>query len=241
MTQQLLFYKNAVPLSNTAHRDVSIRTEGAYGFARSVNSVPLVAAEFRAAAVEGTIVFAGAGTTAFPVVILGLAEVQNLFVAEDGRWTGRYLPALIRRYPFVFAAGQEEGALTLCIDTEHDGINTDNEGERLFDSRGERTVYLQGVLDFARDYQAQFLRTGAFCKRLAELGLLEPMQASYTTPAGETRRLNGFSAVNRDRLKALGAETVQQLLQADELEMIFIHLQSLNNLQSLSERLRDRG
>lgn len=237
MATQMLIYKNAVPLSSEAHRDMSVRTNSSFGFAETVNSVPIVAAEFRSAAGDCAIVFAGEGEAVFPVVILGLSESKNLYVSEDKSWDGRYVPAFIRRYPFVFAEGADEKSFTLCIDTEFDGVNSDNEGERLFDSRGERTKYLEGVLGFAQDYHAQFTRTQAFCKRLMDLELLEPMQAQYRTPVGETGRLNGFSAVNREKLKTLPGDTLQEMLQADELELLFIHLQSLNNLQPLAERI----
>lgn len=237
MANQLLFYKSAVPLSSETHRDVSVRTDGNYGFADTVNSVPIVAAEFRPAASDCAIVFAGEGDAVFPVVILGLHESENLYVDANKAWNGRYIPAFIRRYPFVFAAAEGENQFTLCIDTEYEGVNSENEGERLFDSRGERTKYLEGVLGFSKDYQAQFVRTQALCKRLTDLELLEPMQAQYRTPSGETGRLNGFSAVNRDKLKALEGETLEQMLRTDELELLFVHLQSLNNLQPLAERV----
>ena len=42
--------------------------------------------------------------------------------------------------------------------------------------------------------------------RLAELELLKPMQANYTTPEGEKRTLQGFFTVDREKLKALKAE-----------------------------------
>lgn len=237
MTNQLLFYKSAVPLSSESHRDISVRTDGTYGFAETVNSVPIVAAEFRQAAADCAVVFGGEGDTVFPVVILGLQEAKNLYVGADKAWNGRYVPAFIRRYPFVFAAGDDEKSFTLCIDTTYEGVNTDNEGERLFDSRGERTTYLESMLGFTKDYQAQFVRTQAFCKRLSELQLLEPVQAQFNTSSGQKGRLNGFSAVNRDKLKELSGETLEQMLKTDELELLFVHLQSLNNLQPLAERI----
>ncbi|SNR79748.1 SapC family protein [Puniceibacterium sediminis] len=241
MANQLLFYKSAVPLSSEAHRDFSIRTDGTYGFADTVNSVPIVAAEFRPAASDCAIVFAGEGDSVFPVVILGLQDSENLYVDNDKSWNGRYVPAFIRRYPFVFAQGEDNKSFTLCIDTEYEGVNSNNEGERLFDSRGERTKYLEGVLDFTKDYQAQFVRTQALCKRLVDLDLLEPMQAQYRTPSGDSGRLNGFSAVNREKLKMLEAETLEKMLKTDELELLFVHLQSLNNLQPLAERVESKA
>ncbi|MBU2941526.1 SapC family protein [Shimia thalassica] len=236
MDTQLLFYKKAVPVTSEAHKDVSIRAAGHYGFAKEANSVPLVAAEFRAAASDCTIVFAGQGDEMMPVVILGMRDKQNLYVNEDGTWNGRYVPAFMRRYPFVFATAEDGASFTLFVDEDYEGINKNGEGEKLFDSRGERSMYLSQVLDFMREYQSQFARTRAFCQRLVEHKLLEPMHAQYTMPDGSPGRLSGFSAVNRDKLKELSGETLEKMLRSDELELLFVHLQSMNNLQPLLEK-----
>lgn len=233
MQTQLLFYRNAVPVSAKKHKDMSLRSDGTYTYAAEVNSVPLVAAEFRAAAADSCVVFAGEGEEIIPVVILGFRDRENLYVDAEGRWTGRYVPAFMRRYPFVFGQAEAAENFTLYVDEEFEGLNEDGEGERLFDSRGERTAYLNQVLDFMREYQAQFVRTRAFCKAIAELDLLEPMQAQYTMPDGSPGRLSGFSAISREKLKALSGDVLEKMLRNDELELLFVHLQSLNNLQPL--------
>jgi SapC len=44
-------------------------------------------------------------------------------------------------------------------------------------------------------------------------------------------------AVNGDRLKKLSGEKLAELVQANELELIYIHLQSLRNISVMSDRL----
>jgi hypothetical protein len=236
MENQLLFYKRAVPISNEAHRDLCVQGTGDYGFASAVNAVPLVAGEFRAAAVDLPIVFAGQGDDLMPMAVLGLRDGQNLFLDAQARWTGRYVPAFLRRYPFVFATTNDGQALTLCIDESHEGVNSDGRGERLFDAQGARSLYLGKVLEFLRDYQAQFERTRAFCKRLVAHDLLAPMHADYTLAGGAPGRLAGFSVINRDAIKALPDDVLRQMLATDELETAFVHLQSLENLRPLLDR-----
>ena len=102
MTTQLLIYEKAVPVSPQRHGDWSVKAGADFGFARHVNSVPLMAAEFPAAAAEYPVVFTGTDNV-MPAILLGAREKENLFVAEDGSWDGRYVPAFVRRYPFVFA------------------------------------------------------------------------------------------------------------------------------------------
>lgn len=236
MTTQLLFYSQAVPVNSKEHADLSVKQGGDFAFTRQVNSVPLTAVELRPAVREHVVVFAGEGENVVPVAVLGTTAEQNLFVDDAGAWTGDYVPAFIRRYPFVFASSDDGKTFTLCIDDSFSGCNREGRGERLFDSDGNRTQYLSTVLNFLQEYQAQFNRTRAFCAQLNELGLLEPMQATFTRPDGERRNLTGFMAVNRAKLKDLDDATLAGMAKRDELELIYLHLHSLNNFNALLKR-----
>ncbi|MBS3952354.1 MAG: SapC family protein [Methylomicrobium sp.] len=236
MSTQLLIYERAVPLSSQRHKGWSVKTGTDYAFARQVNSVPLVAVEFPHAAAEYSIVFAGNDEAMMPVVILGMRENENLYLNEANAWTAKYIPAFIRRYPFVFSSNEDQSTFTLCIDEEFAGYNQEGRGEHLFDADGERTQYLENVLRFVNDYQGQYRRTQVFCKKLQELDLLEPMQAQFTLNSGQQLRLAGFKAVNRERLKNLSDEQVAALFKTDELELIFLHLQSMKNFNAMVEK-----
>lgn len=237
MTKQLMIYENAVPISAEAHRDTSVKTGESFGFAAGINSVPLVAAEFEKAGAEYPIVFAGEGEGIAPAVVLGLQEGENLFLREDGGWDAAYVPAFLRRYPFVFATTGENGeTLTLCLDTAYAGVNTEGRGERLFDSSGERTQYLSGVLQFTTDYQAQHNLTRRLVAKLIELKLLEPATAQVTLPDGTSRTLSGFQRVSVERLRALDDATVVELFRSDMLMLIYAHLGSLAQLNELLKR-----
>ncbi len=240
MAKQLLIYERAVPVTRQRHGSWSIKAGSSYEFARDVNSVPLMVAEFGSAAPEYTIVFGGASGDVIPVALLGIRDAENLYVDEQGAWTGRYVPAFLRRYPFVFSSdnpNEADAVFTLCVDEEFAGCNDEGRGERLFDADGERTQYLQNVLGFLQAYQVQFQRTKIFVARLEAMGLLEPMQAQFTLRNGQRATLSGFSVVNRDKLKGLTGEQLAELMQADELELIYQHLSSLANLTPIAERI----
>ena len=230
---QLLFYENVAPVSPQRHGELSIERAD-FGFAANVNSVPLMAVEMTAAASEYTIVFAGNEEAVAPVVILGLEGTKNQYVDEDGKWTADYIPAFVRRYPFVFS--QQENTYTLCVDESWNGCNKDGKGERLFDEKGERTEYLSRMLKFLEESQAHFVRTQTYCQHLKEMDLLEPMKADFTLPGGEKKSLGGFMAVNRDKLRNLAPEKLAELAKTDELELTYIHLLSMNNFRRVLER-----
>ena len=167
-----------------------------------------------------------------------MRERQNLFVDERGAWKGKYIPAFFRRYPFVFSGSGTGGTFTLCIDEEFSGCNKEGRGERLFDSQGERTQYLEGILNFLQAYQAQFQRTQGFSRQLVDLNLLEPMQAQFTLKTGQRGTLGGFRAINRERVKALDGDKLTALARSDELELVYTHLQSLGNFTPMVERAK---
>jgi hypothetical protein len=239
MGKQLLIYENAVPVSSERHRNWSVRTGDNYAYASKTNAVPLMAVEFPVAAMEYAIVFTGSDQAIVPAVIMGLRNDENVFLSPTGEWQAKYIPAYVRRYPFVFSTADEGKNFTLCIDEQFSGCNQQGRGERLFDADGKRTQYLESVLEFVRQYQLHFQRTLVFCKKLDELNLLEPMQADMTLGDGQKISLAGFRAVNRDKLKALPGAQLEDLAKSDELELIFIHLQSMRNFPAMGERMRD--
>ena len=234
MTKQMLLYGEATPLNAELHRDLSLRQTGDYSFAQKLGAVPLVAAEFAAAARDMPIVFARTDEGTFPWAMMGLDAAHNMFVTEDGAWSGGYIPAFLRRYPFVFASAPDSDQLALCIDEQHEGLNRDGIGERLFDAEGNRTQFLAGMLDFATEYQRQFLRTKQFIERLESLDLLEPIAATYTDRENRLRRVAGVSRIKRETLKAIPQETLIEMFATDELELCFLHLQSLAHVARLS-------
>lgn len=237
MTKQLLFYEHVVPLSTQRHRDWSLERRSDYEFAGHTNSVPLAAAEFPAAASEYVIIFTGTGEAVNPSIILGLKPDENLYLEKQGKWNARYIPAFVRRYPFVFSENKAEGKFMLCIDEQYAGWNQEGHGKGLFDSNAERTAYLNNILKFLQDYQVQYNRTQAFCQKLKALDLLEPMTARFKLPSGDKAALTGFMAIDKDRLKALSSETLEELSRSGELELMYVHLQSLRNLGSMLARV----
>lgn len=232
---QMLFYENVVPVSKERHKDLSVERVD-FDFASQVNSVPLTAIEIPLAAREYTIVFAGSEDAVTPVVILGVEGTENQYLDENKAWKADYIPAFVRRYPFVFSQGEGDSQFMLCVDETWSGCNREGRGQRLFTDEGEQTPYLQNMLKFLGDYQTQFVRTQAYCKKLKELDLLDSMQAQITLPGGEKRSLGGFLAVTRAKINALDPEKLAELVKTNELELCYLQMASLNNLGSVVNR-----
>ena len=237
MASQLLIYESAVPVSSARHGAWSVEVGADFTFSKNVNAVPLMAVEIPNASAEYAVVFSGAGEAMMPAVILGMRGNENLYLTMQGGWQAKYLPAFVRRYPFVFSGSADGGTFTLCIDESFPGFNQQGRGERLFDEQNKPTPYVENVLKFLEQYQIEFRRTQAFCAKLRELDLLEPMSAQANLLTGERVSLTGFMVVNRDRLNALPAEALAELAKSGTLEFLYLHLQSMRNFSGVMDRL----
>jgi hypothetical protein len=182
------------------------------------------------------VVFARTETGLVSLALMGTAERKNAFVGPDMQWTGRYIPAFLRRYPFVFSVEQGTDRMTLCMDESFEGLNTENRGERMFDADGNPTTYLSTVLRFMEDYQATFNRTQAFCDRLEERDLLEEARIDYRLSDGTQGVVSGFLRVSAERLRALDDDVLGGMVRTGEMDLIQAHLLSLMNAESLVTR-----
>lgn len=233
MTTQPLFYKQVVPLNKSLHGDLYIEPVNHYKHARETNSVYVAAVEFPRAAREYPIVFGQAVESVFPVVLLGLKNNQNLYVGKKGEWLAGYIPAYVRRYPFILATSNENGgSFAVCIDESYAGFNKNKKGQPLFNEDGEETGLLKQSVEFLKEYQNHIQLTSLFCNNINKLGLLEPMQANIEK-AGKKEVMGGFLCVNRERLKSLPADQLAELVKSDQMELIFSHLNSLTNMERL--------
>lgn len=235
MTKQLLIYNQVTPINKDKHGSWSIKRENNYHFCREVDVIPLMASEFPSSAKDYAIVFVNTEDSFLPVVILGVQSQKNLYLNDEGTWKVKYIPAFLRRYPFVFSSNQENNTLVLCLDEEFAGFNQEGRGERLFDSEGERTQYLSNMLDFLQEYQKQFEITKLFCQQLKELNLLEPMQANFSINGEEQKALTGFFGISQEKFRKLSGEQLEQLMKTGQLDLIYSHLQSMQNFSTLIE------
>lgn len=242
MSSQPLFYKNIVPLNKEAHGDWSVEAVSNFKYTSETNSLFIAAIEFIKAASEYPIVFGkGSDDSVFPVVILGLRKNENLYLNKKGEWLANYIPAYVRRYPFILAMGDAQSdKFTVCIDSDCPGFNNKGKGSKLFNDDGSESALLKQSVEFLKEYQSHIQLTTLFCKNIKDLGLLEPMKADVKMADGEEISLGGFMGINREKLKALDAESITNLVKTDQMELIYAHLISLTNIDSLMAKLQNK-
>lgn len=237
----MAIYQKVTALNKALHRQHKVEPLTTFHFAADMQTIPVVANEFGEAAKEAPIVFVpttpGSQELA-PMLLLGLKNAENLYVADDGAWKGRYVPAFLRRYPFIFAqTGADQ--LTLCVDEDYAGFNTE-QGARLFDAE-EETDYLKGVLQLVTAYHRDSQLTAQFAAKLQQLGLLEEKSLKAELKDGREFVVQGFSVVNEAQFSKLEASQVHALFTSGELGLIFAHLISLSNLARLIDLATERG
>jgi SapC protein len=235
----VLFYEKPVLLDRDKHRKRRVAASHSFGFARKINAMYLAGVEFAEACKEYAIVFTRAANRKIvPVAMLGLRNRENLFVGDEDRWTASYVPAFVRRYPFVLAELGGEN-MAVCIDEAFAGLN-DTEGEPLFDAEGKNTPFLQGALDFLHRFQQEYRRTEAFCEHLDAAGLLRQMDAKADLVDGRSFTMSGLLVIDEEKLMALPDATVLSLFRSGELHLVSMHLVSLANMKELVERMAQR-
>jgi hypothetical protein len=230
------FYSNVVPLNRDRHRNLRIRTDGPLRFAAGAHFVPLAAVELFDAARDYPIVFAG-GEDATPVAVLGLRSGENLFVDTNGRWTeATYVPAFVRRYPFVLSGAGDATQFTVCLDESYEGLS-ETEGTRLFDGEGKESELVTRIVGFLKDHLTESERTRRFVARLRELDVLSTQDMQVQDPRGRMFALREFRTVDEKKLKALGDDVVGELHRSGYLGCIYAHLVSLGNIMRLASRV----
>jgi len=235
---EMMFYERVVPLNDQTHARLKLRPATSFAFAARTNSVPLLASEFFEAAREYPIVFTRGEAGPVPAVLLGLRESENLYVDGEGKWDARYVPAFVRRYPFVPGKGAQD-ELLVCIDEASPCFDSE-QGEPLFVA-GKAGAPLAHAIKFLTEFHQATASTELLGRRLQELGLLRQADSLAQLNDGSQFRLAGLNVVDEAKLRELDRDTVQELFANGSLAVIHAHLMSLGNLGALVDRLGRRG
>lgn len=230
LTGNVLFYEQPEPVSIEVHGSMGVDpVEKPYGFVAQSNLVPLTVTEFAPAALSYPVIFIG--DARLPVAVMALRGGENLFVSDAGDFRPEaYIPAYVRRYPFVFANDEAQKRLILCVDRAAPFIR-DGGATPLFVD-GKPSPYVEQAMEFCNNFEQERQRTDAFVKLLTDLDLLDTREAVFTprNPDGSAaapQKIAEYFAVSEDKLKALPVEKLAELRDNGALGQIYAHLVSL--------------
>ncbi|TRW92017.1 SapC family protein [Candidatus Methylobacter oryzae] len=223
-------YKTPEVLNKDAHGKLTYTGISTYEFARGQTTAPLLSEEIAEASAYYPIVFA-IDNLAKPLALLGLRD-QNVYIDEAGHWTVNYIPAFIRRYPFVFATGNENTELLhLAIDATAPQFA--GQGESLFTDDGEPSAIATGAMKFLTAYQTSSKSTEALHQPLLDSGVLVAKTLTQQID-NEMHAIGGFSVVDEEKFKALPDETLAQWARSGLLATVYAHWASLRHLQKVA-------
>lgn len=238
-----LFYNQLEPLSSQTHGDWKARGNvDAPTFLTGTHAVPLTVEEFAPASRFYPIVFS-LGEQPVPLALMGLNEGVNTFVGDDGRFTGdAYIPAYIRRYPFMLARlTPNADELSLCFDPTSGTIGAFDEGDALF-ADGKPTEVVTNILGFCEQFEQAGQRTAGFMKELADARLLMDGEVTIQPEGAEQPFIyRGFQMVNEDALKELRGDTARKLIRSGVLPLVYAHLFSLALIRDIFARQMEQG
>ena len=237
-----LFYNQLEPLSSSAHGAWKARRMESAPFLAQTHAVPLTVEEFALAQRHFPIVFS-VGENPVPLALMGLNEGVNVFVDDEGKLTSDvYVPAYVRRYPFMLARLRSDvDELSLCFDPTADAVGAFEEGEALFqDDQPSETT--KQILGFCENFEQAGMQTGAFMKELADNKLLIDGEVSIQ-PEGSAQPFiyRGFQMISEDALKNLRGDVARKMIQSGLLPLIYAHLFSLSLIREVFARQMQLG
>ncbi|MEI6486259.1 MAG: SapC family protein [Sphingomonadales bacterium] len=231
-----LFYNGLAPLSSQLHPNHGIKPLGNLAFTAGTHAIPVTVDEFPLVQRYFPIVF-GVGENPAPLALVGLQEGENLYVNAEGQWdVNSYIPAFVRRYPFMLARlSPESEELSLCFD-DTAGIVVDGEGDKLFDG-AEPSETTKNVLQFCEQFEQAVMRTRAFMDELAKLDLLMDGEVTIQRDGlAQPAVYRGFRMVDEQKLQNLRGDQARKMAQNGMMGLVYAHLFSLSLISPLFER-----
>jgi len=238
-----LFYQDLMPLNSRDHAGLRARAVDRATWAATQHAVPLTVDEFTQAQRNFPIVFSS-GDKPVPLALMGLNEGINVFFDADGKaLEDFYVPAYIRRYPFLLAKlDQQSENLSLCFDPSTDLVGEFEEGEPLFENE-QPTDHTKNLLQFCENFEQAGMRTQAFVEELTKADLLMDGEVAIQRNNEDQQPFiyRGFKMVNQDKLRELRGDQLRKWNESGLLPLVFAHLFSLDLMRVIFGKQTAQG
>ncbi len=237
-----LLYRRVEPMSLAQHGGLKLVDIEDFSLARDVGLVPVTLGEFPVVAKQYPIVFLRPpkGQPPIPVAALGTHPRENLFVGPDGRWlSGFYVPAYLRRYPFITGDTADKTRKAVFVDVESPRISRDN-GLPIYENDGLSKIG-KAAVDFCGQYHAQAEQTTPFARALGDANIFMPQDYPVATLPNQPREGRLMMAIDERRLKAVSDTTFLDWRGKNWLPSIYLHLFSLGHFAALANLAKRRA
>jgi hypothetical protein len=228
-----LFYQDLMPLNSRDHANYRARTVDKAKWVVGQHAIPITADEFTAALRNFPIVFS-AGDDPVPLALMGLNEGINVYFDDEGTAVEDiYIPAYIRRYPFLLAKLEPTAEqLSLCFDPTSEIVGEFPDGEALFDG-DQPSEHTKALLAFAEQFEEAGARTQAMVEELKKHKLLMDGEvAIQQSDKPDTPYVyRGFQMVDQNKLREVRGDQLRKWNENGLLPLIHAHLFSLDMMR----------
>lgn len=239
-----LFYNDLMPINSRDHGTWKTRPMESANFLKGQHAVPVTVDEFVQAQRNLPIIFSS-GDEPVPLALMGLNEGVNVFVDDNGKVNEPvYLPAYVRRYPYMLARLREDAdELSLCFDPTSEALGAFSEGDPLFSEDGQASEWTKQILDFCEQFEQAGQRTKAFMDELLEHKLLMDGEIAISTgeQPDQTFTYRGFQMIDQEKLKEVGAAQLETWTKSGFLMLAYAHIFSLDQMRNIFGRQVQMG
>ena len=233
-----LLYSGLEPVSRQAHGDKKVRRISTIPGLTQAHAVPVTVDEFMLAGRFYPIIFS-AGEQPVPLALMGLHEGANTYFDAAGTLIDRnvYVPAYLRRYPFMLARLTEAtDQLSLCFDPTSGAVGDFEDGDALFDGENPSQA-TNDILAFCEQFEQAGQRTGAFMAELHGMGLLMDGEVAIQPEGSEQPFVyRGFQMVDEAKFRDLRGDELRKMNQNGTLALVMAHLFSLALVRDIFAR-----
>ena len=223
-------YKEVVVVNETEHKDKGVKSLANFSYAKKINSCIITTDEFYEVCKSYPILFAKNSDGWYALALFSL-DGKNSFVNRKGDWEkGCYIPAYVRRYPFIYVKDDKD--LLLGIDSAHLIDKSEADTRYFFEEDGSQSNFVKESLKYLDAFHLQSIATTNFIDKLDKLGVLEESIITKTNKDKE-EKYGDFWTVNENKLNELNDEDKSSLCKDNSMKLITAHLISLSNVKRL--------
>jgi hypothetical protein len=238
-----LFYNDLMPLNSRDHGTWNARVVDKASWIGNQHAIPLTVDEFGQAQRHFPIVFS-AGDNPVPLALMGLNEGVNVFFdAEGTQVDDSYVPAYIRRYPFLLAKLKPDAEeMSLCFDPSSDLLGEFEDGQALF-ADGQPSEHTKSLLGFCEQFEQAGARTQSFMEEITNAGLLMEGEVAIqqNDKPDQPYVYRGFKMINQEKLREIEGDKLKTWNEIGLLPLIYAHLFSLDLMRGIFAKQSMQG
>ena len=221
-------FKKPEILNKEVHKNLVISNYENYQFSKDAYIVPIGLNELLVANKSLIIVFIKEPTgDIVPAVVLGSEKSGNLLLDKDNKWKeNKYIPAVLRTYPFGVGSSEKGNFVTIDIDAE---VFKSKEGKRIIKDDLNLTKQGEHAIKFVQDVYSSIDEAKKFTSNLEAFGILKQANLTIELEKEKHDLTQGIYVIDENSLNKLESRKLKKLATQGFMKYIYTHLLSLNN------------